>query len=392
MQRRLDKTGAPRPSPSNKGGFSFGSVGAAQQIETVLCMMFCKGFINDGFVRACAYGTKSTAALICCALLLASGGASAGDYANRDSVREFSRRMAEQHGFDAVKVEALLAGATQQQSILKAIARPAEKSKPWFEYRTIFLDEKRINGGIAFWQEHEAALTRAEQEFGVSPEVIVAIIGVETRYGAVTGNYRVLDALATLGFDYPPRAAFFNKELEHFLLLTREQHQDPTLLTGSYAGAMGYGQFMPSSYRAYATDFDGDGTTDIWNNPIDAIGSVANYFKIHGWQPGQAVMLPAETVADYDASLVNKLIKPKIPVNQLAAMGFVTGTAEANATATAKAVPFMFEGEQGKEFWLGFQNFYVITRYNRSHLYARAVWELSQAILAQRHVGQSVAM
>lgn len=313
--------------------------------------------------------------------------AAAGDdaaitYAGAAAVREFAQRMAEQHGFEAAEVETLLSGARKQQGILDAIARPAEKSKPWYQYRQIFLDDKRIRDGVAFWREHEKTLERAEQTYGVSPEVIVAVIGVETRYGAVTGNYRVLDALATLGFDYPPRATFFSKELEQFLLLAREQKQDASQLKGSYAGAMGYGQFMPSSYRAYAVDFDGDGTVDIWTNPVDAIGSVANYFKVHGWRQGEPVMVPADLKAHYQQDLLNKIKDPALSLDQLSKAGFKP--ASGTLPGSTKAIALTFESDSGEEAWLGFKNFYAITRYNRSPLYARAVWELSEAIREQR--------
>ena len=345
-------------------------------------------FWRSTSVRKSLFGFKFWASALAAVTFFAGLNAVAGDYAGTRMVREFAQRMAEQHDFEAAEVEALLGAANRQQSILDAIARPAEKSKPWYEYREIFLDDQRINGGVAFWRQHKDALKRAEKTFGVSPEIIVAIIGVETRYGAVTGSYRVLDALVTLGFDYPPRAAFFSKELEQFLLLTREQQQDARLLKGSYAGAMGYGQFMPSSYRAYAADFDGDGAVDIWTNPVDAIGSVGNYFKVHGWQAGEAVMVPAQVRKGYYSNLVNRVEKPRLAVSQLRKAGFKA----ASADGSAKAIPLMFENQQGQEFWLGFQNFYVITRYNRSPLYARAVWELSQAIKAQRQTVLSASM
>lgn len=308
----------------------------------------------------------------------------AGDYAGTEVSRAFAKRMATEHGFDAAEVEKVLAGAKKQEAILEAIARPAEKSKPWFEYRKIFLDEKRIKDGVVFWREHEETLQRAEQIYGVSAEIIVAIIGVETRYGAVTGSWRVLDALATLGFDYPPRSQFFSKELEHFLLLTREQKQDASALKGSYAGAMGYGQFMPSSYRAYAADFDGDGVADIWNNPVDAIGSVGNYFKAHGWQFGEPVMVPADIKAHFQQDLLNKIKNPELSLRDLSKAGFTP--ALGNYNSSVKAMPLTFESESGEEAWLGFKNFYVITRYNRSPMYARAVWELSEVIKEQRAI------
>ncbi len=326
------------------------------------------------------YAFKFLAASFIAIISVASCTVLAGDYAGTQQVRAFAQRMAEQHGFEADKVAALLGKANRQQSILDAIARPAEKSKPWYQYREIFLDDQRISGGVAFWRQHQDALARAEETFGVSPEIIVAIIGVETRYGSVTGSYRVLDALATLGFDYPPRADFFSRELEQFLLLTREQQQNPLLLKGSYAGAMGYGQFMPSSYRAYATDFDGDQSVDIWTNPVDAIGSVANYFKVHGWQAGAEVMIPARVAEDYAKQLVNQVKKPHFNVKQLSRAGFDAVYAD----PSRKAIPLSFESREGQEFWLGFQNFYVITRYNRSPLYARAVWELSREIADRR--------
>jgi membrane-bound lytic murein transglycosylase B len=332
-------------------------------------------------VRRVSQNPKLVGALAL-SLAMTSAGSAAGDYVGSKAAREFTQRMVEQHGFSAAEVEAILAGAQKQQAILDAIARPAEKSKPWHEYRDIFLDERRIADGVAFWKSHEETLKRAEKVYGVAPEVIVAIIGVETRYGTVTGRYRVLDALATLGFDYPPRAAFFSKELEHFLLLTKEQKQDVNALKGSYAGAMGYGQFMPSSYRAYAADFDGDGVADIWGNPTDAIGSVANYFKVHGWQPRQLVMVPAVASGAHQESLVNKIKRPELSLADLRSAGY--RPASDRTPLPDKAVPLTFEGAQGQEFWLGFNNFYVITRYNRSPLYARAVWELSEAIKTRK--------
>ena len=211
----------------------------------------------------------------------------------------------------------------------------------------------------------------------MAPEVIVAIIGVETSYGRNKGNYRVIDALATLSFDYPKRSVFFTKQLENFLLLCVEQNQDPLTLKGSYAGAMGYGQFIPSSYRSYAVDFDGDGFSDIWNNKTDAIGSVANYFSRHGWKVGEEVIVPASFSKGYDSSLVNKL-KLNKTIGELGVLGF----SPAQILPTEfKALPVLLKGMNGEEFWLGLHNFYVITRYNHSHLYAMAVHELSQLIL-----------
>lgn len=269
------------------------------------------------------------------------------------------------------------ASASQQKSILEAIARPAEKTKTWAEYSRIFLTSDRIEKGVSFWREHADTLARAEAEYGVPAAMIVAIIGVETRYGRNMGSYRVIDALSTLAFDYPPRSAFFRKELAEFIRLTQEQKQDPLALKGSYAGAMGYGQFMPSSFRAYAVDYDGDAIADIWANPVDAIGSVANYFARHGWQTGQPVTLRVRVTADHDAALLNTNLKPDVTVANARAAGFEPVTSLPDAEMVTL---YQLEGDHGAEFWAGTQNYYVITRYNRSRMYALAAWQLSQKI------------
>jgi membrane-bound lytic murein transglycosylase B len=212
---------------------------------------------------------------------------------------------------------------------------------------------------------------------------VVAIIGVESSYGRITGNFRVLDALSTLAFDYPKRSDFFIRELEQFLLLAREQRRDPAEIRGSYAGAMGYGQFMPSSYRSYAIDYNGDGETDIWNNPVDAIGSVANYFARHGWRADGLVAVPAVARADHDRSQINVLVKPVLKLEQLAALGFAPATSLVAEPATEAAFPLELDGAQGAEFWLAYDNFYVITRYNHSHRYAMAVYQLSREVAAR---------
>jgi len=289
--------------------------------------------------------------------------------------------MVTKHGFEEKAVRQLLASAERKQKILDAISRPAEKTKPWFEYRDIFVQPTRIEQGVAFWQDNAKTLAAVSQEYGVEPEIIVAIIGVETRYGRNMGSYRVIDALTTLGFDYPRRAKFFAGELEHFMLLSREQKQDPLVLKGSYAGAMGYGQFIPSSYRHYARDFDGDGFADIWSNQADAIASVANYFKAHGWHRGRPVMASVAVTDGADLSDLNNRGKPRTTLSQWRKSGVGVGQRYA---ANLPAVLLSYEGKAGTEYQLGFHNFYVITRYNRSHMYARAVYELSQAIVAAR--------
>lgn len=303
----------------------------------------------------------------------------AANYLKHPDARVFVDRMVTEHGFDRQAIEAVLGDAKRQQSIIDAMNRPAEKVKPWKDYRKIFIQEKRIDQGVKFWLDNRDALKRASEQFNVAPEVIVAIIGVETFYGRIKGNFRVIDALATLSFDYPKRSAFFTRQLEHFLLLSREQKQQPLTLTGSYAGAMGYGQFIPSSYRSFAVDFDGDGFADIWNNTTDAIGSVANYFARHGWEMGGQVAFRARVKPDYDETVLNKLKLVKT-LDELSVMGF---TSTSPLPGHLKALPFRLEGEHGAEFWLGLNNFYVITRYNHSRLYAMAVHDLSQLILGR---------
>ncbi|HSC68571.1 MAG TPA: lytic murein transglycosylase B [Cellvibrio sp.] len=313
--------------------------------------------------------------------LLAGIGISLGalaDYSEHPLAEGFIDEMVQQHGFTADEIKLWLSKAEKRQPILDAIARPAEKSKTWKEYRPIFIVPVRITNGVSFWHEHRAALARAEREYGVPAEIIVAIIGVETNYGKNTGNYFVIDALTTLAFDYPPRAPFFRSELVNYFILTREQKHDPLEFKGSYAGAMGYGQFMPSSYRNFAVDFSGDGFTDIWKNPTDAIGSVANYFKQHGWETGKTVVVPAKLTGERAAVLANpdfnKIVPPAINVSEWKKTGVAPRT---NLPAEMPVVAFEFDGARGLEYWFGLQNFYTITRYNRSPMYAMAVYDLS---------------
>ncbi|HRE55548.1 MAG TPA: lytic murein transglycosylase B [Candidatus Competibacter sp.] len=300
--------------------------------------------------------------------------------ADRPDAQAFIRRMSAQHGFNAAHLQATFARAQLQPSIVAAMSKPAE-SKPWHTYRPIFMTAKRIDGGVAFWRANAAALARAEQVYGVPPEYVVAIIGVETQYGGNMGKYRVLEALATLAFDYPRRADYFRKELESFLLLTRTEGVDPLAPRGSYAGAMGYGQFMPSSYRSYAVDFDGDGHRDLWRNPRDAIGSVANYFSKHGWRAGGPVAAPASVSgANYPALVSRRLSPPQTSVASLRARGI---TPQGSVNDAQAALLLELQAGDGPEYWLGFHNFYVITRYNHSQLYAMAVYQLSQEIRAR---------
>jgi len=300
-----------------------------------------------------------------------------GGFGDDPQAGHFIDEMVQRHGFDRQWLAGLFAQAQRRDDILEAISRPAEKTKPWHEYREIFVNPGRVEGGVGFWQNNAAILARAEREFGVDPGVIVAIIGVETRYGSHTGRYRVLDALSTLAFAYPPRSSFFRSELEQFLLLAREEHVAPDQALGSYAGAMGYGQFIPSSYRNYAVDFDGDGRRDLWNSMDDIIGSVANYFHRHGWAAGQPVARPAELRGEAPQALLDEGLKPQRTAGFFAERGI---TARPPLPADMPAALLALEASGGPEYWLTLNNFYVITRYNRSPMYAMAVYQLSEAI------------
>ncbi len=306
--------------------------------------------------------------------------AAAADYSAHPKAQVLMDELVDEHQFDRAELQAWFSQAKKKPSILEAIARPAEKRLEWKDYRKIFVTDSRTQKGEVFWRDNAETLARAEQTYGVPAEIIVAIIGVETRYGQNKGSYRVIDALSTLAFDYPPRAKFFRKELLNFMLLAREQSQSPVELLGSYAGAMGYGQFMPSSFRHYAVDFDGDQLADIWQNPVDAIGSVANYFVRHGWRQGQSVVVQASASKDYKTTKMNKLKRPSVPLSEWSARGLIPQGAH---EPELKAMPLQLEGKDGSEFWLGMKNFYVITRYNHSHMYAMAVYQLSQAIKQQ---------
>jgi len=295
---------------------------------------------------------------------------------------DFVARAASEYGLSENDVRALLLEAEYKQSIVDAISRPAE-GKPWYEYRQIFLTEKRIDGGVEFWQENRELIKAASKEFGVDEEIIVSIIGVETFYGRITGNYRIIDSLVTLGFYYPEglssdRSPFFSSELMEYIKLASEEGLPAAEVTGSYAGAMGMGQFMPSSYREYAVDFDGDASRDLWRSTADVVGSVANYLHRHGWQPGQPVTKRA--IASEDAAfdeISTRGFKPSLTVAQWQEKGFKSSN-ELPPDLPAAVLKLKEEGRN--TYWLTFKNFYVITRYNRSPRYAMAVYELSQEI------------
>lgn len=297
-------------------------------------------------------------------------------FENIPAIDSFIKDMVKKHRFKAHELHSLFEEARLHQSILDAIARPAE-SKPWHEYRPIFVNSTRVNGGVRFWDKNDVTLEKAQQTYGVPPEIIVAIIGVETRYGRHTGRYPVLDALATLAFAYPPRSQFFRSELEQYLLMTREERLDPLEQRGSYAGAMGMPQFISSSFRRYAVDFDGDGERNLWSNTKDAIGSVGNYFKKHHWQPGQPIASRVEVRGKRYAALLNNGLKPRWSLKELKQHGVILPK---GLPADIKGALIKLDTEDGPEFWVGWKNFYVISRYNHSALYSMAVYQLSERI------------
>ncbi len=291
-------------------------------------------------------------------------------------IAPFVADMVSRHGFEREMLERTLGGVRVRPEILKAIARPAE-SLDWYQYHPIFLTEARVAKGEEFWRAHADTLARASREYGVSPEIIVAIIGVETFYGTRKGKHLVLDSLATLAFRYPKRSKFFRTELEQFLILAQQESFDTPKVKGSYAGAIGIPQFISSSYRRYAVDFDGDGVRDLLNSEIDAIGSVANYLKVHGWQRDGAVALPASVSGDEYKALVKKGMKPHTPVSDMDNFGVVVLYAGENDSPGA-LIELTNRGDT--EHWVGLQNFYAITRYNHSSLYAMAVFQLAREI------------
>ena len=298
---------------------------------------------------------------------------------DQPEVQSFIDSMVEKHDFDREQLRDELGAAEVKQSILDAIARPAEKTKTWAEYRQHFLTPERIDAGAAFWIENKETLESICAATGVPVEILVGIIGVETYYGRITGSFRVLDALSTLAFSYPPRAKFFRRELEEYLLLVREEGMQATAATGSYAGAMGRPQFMPSSYRAYAVDSTGDGKRDIWDNWTDVAGSIANYFLEHGWRPGEEVTAQASLSGGWQgpAPKPANTLKATETIASLSRQGVLFVT---DLPADSKSELLAFDGADGAEYWIGFHNFFVITRYNHSVMYALAVHQLGQEI------------
>ncbi|MDR2214844.1 MAG: lytic murein transglycosylase B [Nevskiaceae bacterium] len=304
---------------------------------------------------------------------------------SRADVQQFIGTMAETHRFDPKELTATLSGATTQGRIIEAISRPAERTIPWWEYRDRFLTNARIDAGVALWAQQQATLDRIAADTGVPAEYLLAITGVETSFGRIMGSYRVLDALTTLAFDYPRRSEFFTQELEQYLLLARDENLSPDTPLGSYAGAMGAPQFMPSSVRRYAVDGDGDGRRDLWGNWADVFASIANYLKAYGWRRDEPVLVDAQISGPADDP-ANTRLELNETVSGLRARGYRFDTALADSTQ-AMLVPA--QQRDALQWRVGFANFYAITRYNRSALYAMAVNDLAQA-LAQRRRAQSV--
>jgi len=300
------------------------------------------------------------------------------------AMQQFIQKMVHEHDFNESELTQLLNQAKSKEIILQKISKPAEKKLPWFKYKNIFLTQKRIEEGVQFWKKNQKALSRAHKKYGIPPEIIVSIIGVETFYGKQKGSDRVLDALVTLAFEYPPRAAFFRSELEAFLLMTREENLDPTQLYGSYAGAMGMPQFISSSYRNFAVDFSGKGKRDIINDTEDAIGSVANYFLQAGWKANEPVILRVHNTGfnHYITNLQthNKNPEPLYSLETLYEQNVQLAHPLPNLSPKTRVAIIPLEEQQGMSYWLGLNNFYVITRYNNSNLYAKVVYDLSEKI------------
>ncbi|GAA4416791.1 lytic murein transglycosylase B [Quisquiliibacterium transsilvanicum] len=310
--------------------------------------------------------------------------AEAPHYGDRPEAAEFVDAMVERHGFERPALERVFRDARRNATVLRLIApAPSGFKRSWKAYRARFLDPLRVREGVAFWRTHEAALERARATWQVPPEIVVAIIGVETIYGRVTGDFRVLDALSTLAFDYPRRADYFRSELEQFLLHAREDGADVTSVRGSFAGAIGLPQFMPGSIRRYATDFDGDGKIDLRASPVDAIGSVARFLAEHGWRGGEPTHYPARFAPGTDpAPLIEAGIEPRFTAAELAERG-VGSPAEIPADALLALIDLP-NADADPDYHLGARNFYVITRYNRSSFYAMAVIELAEVLASAR--------
>lgn len=325
------------------------------------------------------------------ALLAALPFSSHASFLRYDDASSFVREMEEKHGFDGDELRNTLHRARHLERVIQLITPPSTRgARSWQSYRSRFLSDARIEAGVSFWLDYRSTIDAASREFGVPPEIIAAIIGVETHYGNYTGSFETVSALATLAFDYPPRAPLFRRELENLFLLAREQGRDPFSYRGSFAGALGYPQFLPSSIRAYAVDFDGNGLIDFESDAVDAIGSVANYLAAHGWQQGGPIAVKVNLPTNVDAApLIDAGIEPTLDPTQLVESGIEVEHARLHdAPATLFDLP-----TPGKptEYWLGYRNFYVITRYNRSSFYAMSVFELGEALRTRFEARQAYA-
>jgi len=320
-------------------------------------------------------------AVICALALTMPAVAGAGGFAQREDVRAFIEEMHERHGFDRARLTRLFGQAQPQPKAIQAILPPKDPSvRSWQAYRARFVEPNRIEGGLRFWQTHRQTLEAARRTYGVPEEIIVAIIGIETIYGRNVGKFPALATLATLAFDYPPRAELFRRELEALLLLARESHRSPIAYSGSYAGALGIPQFLPSSIRNWGVDFDEDGQVDLAASSADAIGSVANFLASHGWDSGSPVVASARAAGERVGELIDAGILPRFTPVEMTVYG-VSSAADAPQLPCA-LIDLVTPGE-ATEYWLGYRNFYVITRYNRSSFYAMTVYALSQELKAE---------
>jgi len=298
------------------------------------------------------------------------------DYSSKEETIQFIEYMNEKHDYDKSYLNSVFKNAAYQDKVVRIMNKQPEGTMTWQRYKGIMVNDSRISAGQEFIGRFKQELKRAEKIYGVPAEIIASIIGIETRYGRIKGNIKVIDSLSTLAFDYPSRSKFFKIQLEEFLLLSREENFDPETIKGSIAGAMGYGQFMPDSYRDYAVDFDNDGIRDILNNPVDAIGSVANFLNKKGkWRPNTPVAIKAFAVKEMQS--IKSSFKPHMTSIDLEKFGLGANEAIPN---NLKFVPISLELEEGYEYWLGFDNYQSISRYNRSKLYVMAVFEFSNAL------------
>ena len=309
------------------------------------------------------------------------------DLSQRDDVKAFIAEMAQKHGFVESELAFLFSRTRHYPAIVDLITPPVNpRVRSWQAYRARFIEPVRIEGGVALWKKYAKELARAEKEFGVPAEIIVAIIGVETVYGKNTGNWRVIDALSTLTFDYPKRAEFFRSELENYLLFVREHDIDVFSVRGSYAGAIGIPQFMPGSWRRYAVDYDGNGRINLRESFVDSIGSIGNFLKGHGWAAGAPIAFSAKPEGEAWKPLLEKDILPHTRVADLKKFGITSESLGTQGVSADTLFTFvdLVTPDQPTEYWIGLQNFYVITRYNRSSFYAMSVMQLAEEIRKTR--------